>query len=420
LAGVLGTGIASHTSVPTAIVCFLTYPNSLPQAIKAAIGLGGDTDTIAAMTGALAGAHLGLAAVLSRGSASRDTTPSSTSPTGSTPTALLSDPLATALSRMDLLDPSDPVTETRISLPSVNNRREDELCVQIVGEIQPGRGNVILVAPDFHLGHRTGGADGWWSQMIGPGRTFDTNHYAVVSPGYLGTSPVSPSEIGMADLADNLGGVLDVLEVSTVEVVVGGGSGGLAALTFAVRHPDRVRRLVSIASGARVTTLQSMHLAHQIGAIDLAGSDPQRLELAWRIATVRRRSLAALEHSAASAAVEDIDRYLTEASRRYWQSTSPDHLKTLLWAWRRFDLAVAADSPDPVAALAKLNAIKTLVIGIDSDSLFYPQEQAHLTQLLAQAGVGARRFTMHSDHGHDGWIHDAPVFAPLIDELLAT
>lgn len=63
LARVLGNGIAAHTSVPTAIACFLTHPTSLSRAIKSAIGLGGDTDTIAAMTGALAGAHLGLAAV---------------------------------------------------------------------------------------------------------------------------------------------------------------------------------------------------------------------------------------------------------------------------------------------------------------------------------------------------------------------
>lgn len=320
---------------------------------------------------------------------------------------------------MDPLDP-DPVTETRIRLPAAGSRTWIEVAVQIGGDIQTAGGNVILVAPDFHLGHQSGGPYGWWSQMIGPGRTFDTNRYAVVSPAYLGTSANPRSDIGMAGLADNLAGVLDALGVSKVEMVVGGGSGGLAALSFAVRHPDRTQRLASIASGARVTTLQSMHLAHQIGAIALAGPDPQRLELAWRIATVRRRSLAALEHSAASAAVEDIDRYLTEASRHYWESTSPTHLKTLLGAWRRFDLAAVAGTPDPITALTRLKALKTLVIGIDTDSLFYPQEQAYLTQLLAQAGTEARRLTMHSDHGHDGWIHDAPVFAPLIEELLAT
>ncbi|HUG32358.1 MAG TPA: ADP-ribosylglycohydrolase family protein [Acidimicrobiia bacterium] len=63
IAEVLGTGIAAHASVPTALACFLTHSDSFPEAIKAAISLGGDTDTIAAMTGALAGANHGYSAI---------------------------------------------------------------------------------------------------------------------------------------------------------------------------------------------------------------------------------------------------------------------------------------------------------------------------------------------------------------------
>lgn len=63
LADVLGTGIAAHSSVPTALACFLTHPDSFADAVRSAISLGGDTDTIAAMTGALAGAYLGYSAI---------------------------------------------------------------------------------------------------------------------------------------------------------------------------------------------------------------------------------------------------------------------------------------------------------------------------------------------------------------------
>ncbi|MFP3913623.1 MAG: ADP-ribosylglycohydrolase family protein [Actinomycetota bacterium] len=62
-ARVLGSGISAPTSVPTALACVLAYPRSFPDAVKAAISLGGDTDTIAAMTGALSGAYLGMNAV---------------------------------------------------------------------------------------------------------------------------------------------------------------------------------------------------------------------------------------------------------------------------------------------------------------------------------------------------------------------
>jgi poly(ADP-ribose) glycohydrolase ARH3 len=56
----LGNGIAAHDSAVTAIACFALAPESYEEAIGRAILLGGDTDTIAAMTGALSGAYLGL------------------------------------------------------------------------------------------------------------------------------------------------------------------------------------------------------------------------------------------------------------------------------------------------------------------------------------------------------------------------
>ncbi|HUP18131.1 MAG TPA: ADP-ribosylglycohydrolase family protein [Acidimicrobiia bacterium] len=65
-ATVLGTGIAAHASVPTALYCFLRNPSSFREAIKTAIGMGGDADTIAAMTGALSGALLGCGAIPER------------------------------------------------------------------------------------------------------------------------------------------------------------------------------------------------------------------------------------------------------------------------------------------------------------------------------------------------------------------
>lgn len=61
--GRLGTGIEAHEAVPTAIYCFACHPDSFRDTIRLAISLGGDTDTIAAMAGAIAGACLGERAI---------------------------------------------------------------------------------------------------------------------------------------------------------------------------------------------------------------------------------------------------------------------------------------------------------------------------------------------------------------------
>ena len=62
----LGNSLPAHRSVVTAIACFTTSPTSFERCVESAISLGDDTDTLAAMAGALSGAHLGVAAIPSR------------------------------------------------------------------------------------------------------------------------------------------------------------------------------------------------------------------------------------------------------------------------------------------------------------------------------------------------------------------
>ncbi len=56
----LGNSLEAHRSVVTAIACFALSPKSYVGAIERAVGLGNDTDTLAAMAGALSGAYLGV------------------------------------------------------------------------------------------------------------------------------------------------------------------------------------------------------------------------------------------------------------------------------------------------------------------------------------------------------------------------
>jgi poly(ADP-ribose) glycohydrolase ARH3 len=56
----LGSDTRSFNSVPTAVYSFLAHPNNFVEAVTYAINLGGDTDTLGAMTGAIAGSYHGL------------------------------------------------------------------------------------------------------------------------------------------------------------------------------------------------------------------------------------------------------------------------------------------------------------------------------------------------------------------------
>jgi len=62
-ADALGTGIEAHRAVPTALYCFLAHARDFGRAVASAVYAGGDTDTIASMTGALGGGLLGEEAI---------------------------------------------------------------------------------------------------------------------------------------------------------------------------------------------------------------------------------------------------------------------------------------------------------------------------------------------------------------------
>jgi ADP-ribosylglycohydrolase len=62
----LGANATALGSVPTALFCFLSQPESFEEAVGCAVDLGGDADSIGAMTGAIAGARHGAAAIPDR------------------------------------------------------------------------------------------------------------------------------------------------------------------------------------------------------------------------------------------------------------------------------------------------------------------------------------------------------------------
>jgi homoserine O-acetyltransferase len=123
--------------------------------------------------------------------------------------------------------------------------------------------------------------EGWWENMIGPGRAFDTEELFVICPNYLGgcygsTGPASVNPdtgkrwgssfpaISAADQVNASALLLDSLGIDTLHALVGPSVGGLIALTFATRLPDRVRNVINIAAGFKTTVLNRLILFEQI------------------------------------------------------------------------------------------------------------------------------------------------------------
>lgn len=143
------------------------------------------------------------------------------------------------------------------------------------GHISPAKDNVVLVlhalSGDAHAAGLTeNGRPGWWDEMIGPGKGIDTNKYFVVCSNCLGgckgtTGPPSQNpatgkpygrsfpRITISDMVNVQAMLMERLGVTRLHSVVGGSMGGMQALDWATRFPEKVKSAVVIAATSRLS-----------------------------------------------------------------------------------------------------------------------------------------------------------------------
>jgi homoserine O-acetyltransferase len=299
---------------------------------------------------------------------------------------------------------------------------------------------------------------GWWDAFIGPGRAIDTDELFVVCANYLGgcygtTGPSSTNpatgrpygsafpKVSFADSVDAQIRLLDHLGIAKLRAVVGGSTGGVLAMSLATRYPDRVDTVVPIASGIRVTALQTIHNFEQITAIEndpaFAGGDYYEgprpdagLRLARMIGHKTFVSLTALEERATRELVagdegpgsyvisSTLESYMWHQGRKFIRRFDANSYLRLMHAWQTFDLAAEAGRDDPTDLFVDCKHQRYMVFTIDSDVCFYSDEQADLVRALKLADVEHRWVTVHSDKGHDSFLLEPDLYAPHLRDTL--
>jgi homoserine O-acetyltransferase len=151
------------------------------------------------------------------------------------------------------------------------------LTYETYGTLNPQRTNAVLVCHALNASHHVAGvyagqpkSDGWWDNMIGPGKPVDTDRFFVIGINNLGscfgsTGPrdVNPETgrvwgadfpvVTVEDWVDAQARLLDALGIETLAAVMGGSLGGMQALSWALQYPSRVRHAVVVASAPNLT-----------------------------------------------------------------------------------------------------------------------------------------------------------------------
>ena len=91
--------------------------------------------------------------------------------------------------------------------------------------------------------------------------------------------------------------------------------------------------------------------------------------------------------------------------------TSESYL-SIIRGWQNFKL--------PVDALENISSKKALVLSVNSDVCFYPEEQSELTEVLLSKGVIVDVEYLVSDKGHDSFLLEPNLYEHPIKNFLNT
>ena len=116
------------------------------------------------------------------------------------------------------------------------------------GHLDPGRGNAILLV------HGTSGDRHVFDPVIGPGKTFDTDKFFVITVDAIGGGESSSPKDGLGQdfprytirdmMAAQYALVTRGLELSTLRAVGGSSMGSFVSLEWGIHHPEMVRSLI--------------------------------------------------------------------------------------------------------------------------------------------------------------------------------
>lgn len=149
-----------------------------------------------------------------------------------------------------------------------------DVAYETYGKLNENKDNAILVlhalTGSAHAAyyHKDTEKPGWWDDMIGSGKAFDTDKFFIISSNILGgcygtTGPASINPdtnkpyaldfpvITIEDIVDVQRKLIDYLGIKKV-IVAGGSMGGMQAIEWSIRYPEYVKSTIMIASAARL------------------------------------------------------------------------------------------------------------------------------------------------------------------------
>ncbi len=359
---------------------------------------------------------------------------------------------------IDLIEPPDALV-----LKSGARLSPVKVAYETYGELNQDKSNAILIlhafTGDAHAAfyHKDDKKPGWWDDMIGPGKAFDTDKYFIVCSNVLGsckgtTGPNSidpktckPYGLGfpvvtIQDMVALQKRLLDHLGIKKLLSVAGGSMGGMQAVAWPVLYPEMTHSSIVIAACHRHTAQQIAF--HEVGrqAVmadpDWHGGDyygkavpKSGLALARMIGHITYMSWMSMEQKFGRKLLDkgeelgydfskefEVEGYLEYRGQSFVDRFDANSYLYLTKAMDYFDLTEGRRNLSEVFQKVKSDF---LVISYTSDWLYPSYQSQEMVRALKADDVDVSYVELKSDYGHDAFLVEFEDQTKIIKNYLA-
>jgi len=326
------------------------------------------------------------------------------------------------------------------------------------GTLNDQRSNAILIvhalSGDAHAAgfHEGDVKPGWWDDMIGPGKAFDTDRYFVICSNVLGgckgtTGPCSVNPktgrkygldfpiISISDMVNVQKRLVGHLKIERLLSVAGGSMGGMQALEWLIRHRDRLGSAIVIATAVKHSSQQIAF--HEVGRQAIM-ADPHWKDGHYYGSLPPAKGLAVarmvghITYMSDVSMAEKFGRHPGEEKLHKFSAGSEveDYLQARGNHFvKRFDansylyITRAIDSFDPSRGKDLYEVFRgikarVLVLAFKSDWLYPASQSREIVRACKLAGVDTTYCEIDSTYGHDAFLLEVEEETHLIKHFL--
>jgi len=376
---------------------------------------------------------------------------------------------------MMIATPQSMHFEAALPLQSGARLRSYDISFETYGTLNADKSNAVLICHALNASHHVAGvydehakSEGWWDNMIGPGKPLDTAKFFVIGTNNLGscfgsTGPmhINPDTgkvygadfpvVTVEDWVNAQARLLDALGIQTLAAVMGGSLGGMQALSWTLQYPERVRHALVIARAPNLTAeniafnevarraittdpdfhgghfyqhgvvpKRGLRIARMIGHITYLSDDVMNEKFGRQLrdavlaqAVDASASLDAGQYKYSTQEVEfQIESYLRYQGDKFAEYFDANTYLLITRALDYFDPARAYGG-NLSLALGRASA-KFLLVSFTTDWRFSPKRSREIVKALLANQRDVSYAEIDAPHGHDAFLLDDPRYMGVV------